>query len=154
MITSYIAKTADAVLFPLLELPPLLAVIILSFTFSLIVLLFQRKVFENKKVREMKLRLEEVREKVIKLQNRNQEELNKILNEMLRLNTRIMKENLKVALLSLALGIVVISWVSFHYSGYYLKLPFPYFSNISLLYFYVILSLILGVVIGKFLEAR
>lgn len=154
MITSYIAKIADVVLFPLLELPPLLAVIILSLAFSLIVLLFQRKVFENKKVREMKLRLEEVREKVIKLQNRNQEELNKILNEMLRLNTRIMKENLKVALLSLALGIVVISWVSFHYSGYYLKLPFPYFSNISLLYFYVILSLILGVVIGKFLEAR
>jgi len=154
MITSYIAKIADVVLFPLLELPPLLAVIILSLAFSLIVLLFQRKVFWNEKVREAKLRLEEIKEKAIRLQNRKQEEFDKILNEMLKLNTRIMKENLKVTLLSLVLGIIVISWVSFHYSGYYIKLPFPYFNNIGLLYFYVMLSLLLGVVIGKLLEVR
>ena len=154
MITSYIAKAADTLLFPLLELPPLVVTMILSFTFSLIVLLWQRKVFSNKNVRELKIRLDEIREKVVKLKNRNQEEMDKIMSEMLRLNARIMKESLKVSVLSLLLGIVLLSWISFHYSGYYLKSPLPYVKNINLVYFYVILSLVIGIVIGKFLEVR
>ena len=154
MITSYIAKTADIVLFPLLELPPLVVAMILSFTFSLIVLLWQKKIFSNKNVREIKIRLDEIREKIVKLKNRNQEEMDKIMSEMLRLNARIMKESLKVSILSLLLGIVLISWLSFHYSGYYIKSPLPYINNINLVYFYVILSLVIGVVIGKLLEVR
>jgi len=154
MITSYIAKTADIVLAPLLTLSPLVSVTILSFIFSLIILLYQRKIFANSNMREVKRRLEEIKEKVIKLQSRKQEEMDKIMSEMLRLNIRIMKESLKVTILSLIIGIVLISWISFHYSGYYLKSPIPYINNINLVYFYVILSLIIGVIIGKFLEVR
>jgi len=154
MITSYIAKTADIVLAPLLSLSPLVSITVLSFAFSLIVLLYQRKIFSNKNVKEVKRKLDEIREKIIKVQNKNQDEMDKMLNEILRLNAKIMKENLKVTLLSLILGIVLISWISFHYSGYYIKVPFPYFNNMSLVYFYVIFSIIIGVIIGKFLEVR
>ena len=154
MITSYIAKTADIVLAPLLSLSPLVSITVLSFVFSLIVLLYQRKIFSNKNVKEVKRKLDEIREKIIKVQNKNQDEMDKMLNEILRLNAKIMKENLKVTLLSLILGIVLISWISFHYSGYYIKVPFPYFNNMSLVYFYVIFSIIIGVIIGKFLEVR
>jgi len=154
MITSYIAKTADIVLAPLLSLSPLMSITVLSFAFSLIVLLYQRKIFNNKNVKEVKRKLDEIREKIIKVQNKNQDEMDKMLNEMLRLNVKIMKENFKVTLLSLILGIVLISWISFHYSGYYIKVPFPYFNNMSLVYFYVIFSIIIGVIIGKFLEVR
>ena len=154
MITSYIAKTADVFFSPLLTLPPLFSLLTLSFIFSLLVLLYQRRIFSNKNVREMKRKLDEIREKIIKLQDRNKEELNEFLNEMLKLNARLMKENLKVSLLSLCLGILILSWVSFHYSGYYVKLPLPYLSKLNLVYFYVILCLVIGVVLGKFLEVR
>jgi uncharacterized membrane protein (DUF106 family) len=154
MIASYIAKTADIILAPLLSFSPLVSITILSFAFSLLVLLYQRKIFNNKSVKEVKRKLDEIREKIIKVQNKNQDEMNKMFDEMLKLNAKILKENLKVTLLSLILGIILISWVSFHYSGYYLKVPFPYFNNMSLVYFYVIFSLVIGVIIGKFLEVR
>jgi len=154
MITSYIAKTADIILSPLLGLSPLISVTILSFTFSLIILLYQRKIFNKSNVKEVRRRLDEIKEKVIKLKDKSQEEMDKIMNEMLKLNVRMMKESLKVTILSLILGIVLISWVSFHYSGYYLKSPLPYIDKINLVYFYIILSLVIGVVIGKLLEVR
>jgi uncharacterized membrane protein (DUF106 family) len=152
MITSYIAKSADIILAPLLLFHPLLSITILSFVFSLVVLLYQRKIFNNKSVKEVKRKLDEIREKVIKMQSKNQDEINKMFNEMLKLNAKILKESLKVTLLSLILGIILISWISFHYSGYYVKVPFPYFDNMSLVYFYVIFSLVIGAIISKFLE--
>jgi uncharacterized membrane protein (DUF106 family) len=154
MITSYIAKAADIFLSPLLTLPPLLSLFLLSFTLSLIVLLYQRRIFSKETMRNLKRRADEIREKAVKTQNKSKEELEKLMNEMIKINVSLFKENFKVILLSLFLGVIFFSWISFHYSGYYLKLPLPFFNKIEILYFYVILCMVLGIVIGKFLEVR
>jgi len=61
-----------------------------------------------------------------------------------------MKENLKIMFLSIFIGGILLSWVSFHYSGYYIKVPLPIFSKISLIQFYLILCIVIGIVMSKF----
>jgi uncharacterized membrane protein (DUF106 family) len=154
MITSQIAKTADLILNPLLMFPPLFSLILLSFLFSLIISFFQRKIFSKENVKNLRRRVDELREDMVKNQNKNKYELGKLMDEMIKLNLKLMKENLKVILLSIFLGIVFFSWVSFHYSNYYLNLPFPLLSKLNLVYFYLILCIVLGVVMGKFMEVK
>jgi uncharacterized membrane protein (DUF106 family) len=154
MITSQIAKTADLILNPLLMFPPLFSLILLSFLSSLIILLFQRRIFSKENVKNLRRRVDELREYIVKNQNKNKDEIGKLINEMIKLNLKLMKENLKVMLLSILLGIIFFSWVSFHYSNYYLNLPFPILSKLNLVYFYLILCVVLGVVMSKFLEVR
>jgi uncharacterized membrane protein (DUF106 family) len=154
MITSYIAKVADVVFAPLLNLHPLFSLLFLSFLFSIVLLLYQRRIFSKKDMKEIKRKMDEIKEKMLKIQGKSQEELNKLMDEMLKVNAKLMKENLKVILFSLFIGILILSWISFRYSGYYLKLPFPFLNKLSLIYFYMILCIILGIVLGKFLEVR
>ncbi|MFZ8830309.1 MAG: EMC3/TMCO1 family protein [Candidatus Aenigmatarchaeota archaeon] len=154
MITSQIAKTADLILNPLLMFPPLFSLILLSFLSSLIILLFQRRIFSKENVKNLRRRVDELREYIVKNQNKNKDEIGKLINEMIKLNLKLMKENLKVMLLSIFLGIIFFSWVSFHYSNYYLNLPFPILSKLNLVYFYLILCIVFGVVMSKFLEVR
>jgi uncharacterized membrane protein (DUF106 family) len=154
MITSQIAKTADLILSPLLMFPPLFSLILLSLLFSLIILLFQRKVFSKENVKKLRRRVDELREDMVKNQNKNKDEIGKLMDEMIKVNLKLMKENLKVMLLSIFLGIFFFSWVSFHYSSYYLNLPFPILSKLNLVYFYLILCIVLGVVMSKFMEVK
>jgi uncharacterized membrane protein (DUF106 family) len=154
MITSQIAKTADLILNPLLMFPPLFSLILLSFLSSLIILLFQRRIFSKENIKNLRRRVDELREYIVKNQNKNKDEIGKLINEMIKLNLKLMKENLKVMLLSILLGIIFFSWVSFHYSNYYLNLPFPILSKLNLVYFYLILCIVFGVVMSKFLEVR
>jgi uncharacterized membrane protein (DUF106 family) len=154
MITSQIAKTADLILNPLLMFPPLFSLILLSFLSSLIILLFQRRIFSKENIKNLRRRVDELREYIVKNQNKNKDEIGKLINEMIKLNLKLMKENLKVMLLSIFLGIIFFSWVSFHYSNYYLNLPFPILSKLNLVYFYLILCIVFGVVMSKFLEVR
>jgi uncharacterized membrane protein (DUF106 family) len=154
MITSQIAKTADLILNPLLMFPPLFSLILLSFLSSLIILLFQRRIFSKENIKNLRRRVDELREYIVKNQNKNKDEIGKLINEMIKLNLKLMKENLKVMLLSIFLGVIIFSWVSFHYSNYYLNLPFPFLNKLNLVYFYLILCVVFGVVMSKFLEVR
>jgi len=154
MLTSYIAKVVDVFLSPLLALNPLVSLLLVSFFLSLIILLYQRRIFSKEGIIELKRRADEIRENLVKTQNKSKEELEKLMEEMINVNGRLLKENFKVMVLSLFLGIVFFYWISFHYSGYYVKLPTPFFDKLSLVYFYIILSVVLGIVMGKFLEVR
>jgi uncharacterized membrane protein (DUF106 family) len=154
MITSYVAKVADLIFTPLLGLHPLFSMLFLSLIFSFILLVYQRKVFSKKEVRELKARMDEIKERIMRIQGKSREELNRLANEMIKMNAKLLKENLKVLLLSLILGMFFLSWVSFHYSGYYVKLPFPFLNKLSLIYFYAILCVVIGIIFGKFLEVK
>jgi uncharacterized membrane protein (DUF106 family) len=154
MLTSYIAKVVDVFLSPLLALNPLISLLLVSFFLSLIILLYQRKIFSKEGIIELKRRADEIRENLVKTQNKSKEELEKLMEEMINVNGRLLKENFKVTVLSLFLGIIFFYWISFHYSGYYVKLPIPFFNKLSLVYFYIILSVVLGIVMGKLLEVR
>ncbi len=154
MVISHIGMVVDAILLPLTSLPPILTLIIITSILSLVVLIYQRMIFSKESVKELRRRIDEIRENIVKIQGDNPEELNRLISEMLKMNSRLLKENLKVVLLSFFLGIVFFSWVSLHYSGYYVKLPLPFFDKISLIYFYIILCFVFGIVIGKLLEVR
>jgi uncharacterized membrane protein (DUF106 family) len=138
---------------PLLLFNPLLSLLLLSLISTILIMLYQRKVFKRVEVKKIKENIDELKEKMIKIQKSgNKEEMEKILDEILKNNFKLMKENFKVIILSFFLGIVILSWVSFAYSGYYIKLPFPVFTKISSIYFYIILSFVIGIVLAKIFE--
>jgi uncharacterized membrane protein (DUF106 family) len=153
MISSYIIKVIDILFGPLLTLNPLISLILISLSISFVVSFYQRKISSKEKVRELKKRANEIREELVKFQ-KNKEKFEKLMNEMININAKLLKENLKVIILSFSLGIIFFYWVSFHYSNYYIKLPIPFFDKLNLVYFYIILSIISGIVIGKLLEVR
>ena len=145
-----IGKFLNPIFQPLLLFNPLLSLLFLSFFLTLLITLYQRKIFKKDEVRKIKEETDELKERIIKLQkNGNKEEIEKVLDEMIKANFKIMKENFKVIILSFFLGIVVFSWISFAYSGYYVKLPFPIFNKLSSIYFYIILSFVIGIVLAK-----
>jgi len=109
MITSYLARVADIFLLPLLNIHPLISLLILSFTFSFILLLYQRMLFNKNGIREVKIRMEKMMEKLMRVKDSDQEELNKIWREVLKLNARLMKENLKIMFLSIFIGGILLS---------------------------------------------
>ena len=148
-----IGKVLNPIFQPFLFFNPLISLLMLSLIFTLLIIFYQRKIFRKNEIREIKKRVDELKEKMIKAQkNGNKEEVEKILNEMFKANLKLIKEDFKVLILSFFLGIIIFSWVSFAYSGYYVKLPFPVFNKISLIYFYMLLSFIVGIVLAKIFE--
>jgi len=154
MVTSYIAKAADLVLLPLSNLHPILSLLILSIVFSIALILYQRNLFNKKGIEELRIKMNKIREELMRTSNKSQEEVSKLWNEMLKINLKLIKENIKVLILSVVIGTIFVSWISFRYSGYHVKLPFPLFSELDLIYFYIILCIVLGAVIGKFLGVK
>lgn len=153
MIVSEITKLMDIIFMPLLDLHPILSSLFLSLLFSILSVFYQRMNMKKKEMSELRKKLEEMKRKLERMKKVNQKSKT-ILDEMIKLNVRLMRENLKIATVSIVLGILFLSWISIHYSSYYLKLPFPLFSKLRLVYFYILLCMIIGTVIGKIAEVR
>jgi uncharacterized membrane protein (DUF106 family) len=147
----YISKIADMFLFPITVFPPLIQILILSFVFSIITSFYKKKVFSNRNVIEVKEKINAITKKINILRNKNEKEFNRVMEELTNANIKLIKENIKVAIFSLLIGILFFSWVSFNYSSYYVYLPFSFPNKVSLIYVYAILCLVLTLIIDKML---
>ena len=149
-ITAYIFIFSSLIFYPLSKFNPVLSALILSLLTSLTIALIQKVVFSKKGVRELKIKLDEMKEKLVK--ERNEEKLNEMLSQVIKLNQKLLKENLKVLILSIFIGVLVIVWISHNYSKVSVSLPLPFLNKISLLYFYIMSGVIISFVLSKFLE--
>jgi len=122
----YISKIADIFLFPITIFPPLIQILILSLAFSIITSFYKKKVFSNRNFVEIKEKIDAISRKINILKDKNKKEFNRLMGELADANIKLIKENIKVAIFSLLIGILFFSWVSFNYSGYYVYLPFSY----------------------------
>ncbi|MGC9059274.1 MAG: hypothetical protein ACP5H3_02635, partial [Candidatus Aenigmatarchaeota archaeon] len=85
-----IGKFLNPIFQPLLLFNPLLSLLFLSFFLTLLITLYQRKIFKKVEVRKIKEETDELKERIIKLQkNGNKEEIEKVLDEMIKANFKI-----------------------------------------------------------------
>ncbi len=150
----YISKIADIFLFPITIFPPLIQILILSLAFSIITSFYKKKVFSNRNFVEIKEKIDAISKKINMLKDKNKKEFNRLMGEVADANIKLIKENIKVAIFSLLIGILFFSWVSFNYSSYYVYLPFSFPNKVSLIYVYAILCLVLTFIIDKMLGVR
>jgi uncharacterized membrane protein (DUF106 family) len=150
----YISKIADIFLFPITIFPPLIQILILSLAFSIITSFYKKKVFSNRNFVEIKEKIDVISKKINVLKGKNKKEFNRLMGELADANIKLIKENIKVAIFSVLIGILFFSWVSFNYSSYYVYLPFSFPNKVSLIYVYAILCLVLTFIIDKMLGVR
>jgi len=111
----------------------------------------------NKKaVREIKNRMEEIRENLTKAQKEgNKEETNRFLNEMMKANNDYMKQTFAALIISIVVLSLFLPWLRYRYEGKVVAaLPFslPVIgSSMGWVWWYVLVSFTVGWVIKKLL---
>jgi uncharacterized membrane protein (DUF106 family) len=156
MIESFF-KIFDLIFFPLLSLPPYLALIIFSALLTLLISFFGRIFTKKKSVNELKERMEEIRKNLIRAQKSGDKaEINKFMQELMRINSEYMKHSFKILLISLILITTFLPWLNYKYQGLVIaSLPFtlPLIGKeLNWLYWYAFISLLTGWFLKKILE--
>ncbi len=146
-ITTAVVASMDSMFAPLFILPPVLSVVMFSTLLSLITLGFNRLLMKKEVVKGLKDRMKELN-KTIKQATKDgdKETMSSSMKEMMTLNRSFMRENMKVMAASMVVGIVFFVYMSAKYSG--LTIPVLGF-NINWLYWYVITSLAISMLLRK-----
>lgn len=147
---NYVGRFVSVIFLPLQILNPIISVLIVSIVITLIIAIFKRRVFGKEEFKIVKREMDEIREKLFKSKNQSDE----LIKRLMYLNKILFKQTTKILILSLILGIVCLSWVQYNYSGNYVRLPIPipFFQNLNMVYFYIILTFIISIVLSKLLE--
>ncbi|MEM5815039.1 MAG: hypothetical protein QXD89_00945 [Candidatus Aenigmatarchaeota archaeon] len=148
LIIETFGKISNLVFYPLNLLHPVVAVVILSFFLSLIISFLQKIIFRKENLVRIKREMEEIKERIIK----SKETDKNLIDKLYQLNKIIIKENVKIILITIFIGLFGISWVEYNYSGSFVKLPLPVVKSLNIIYFYIIVTLIIGIVLSKLME--
>src|SRR3990172_5147819 len=116
----------DTVFSPVLVFSPMLSLLIISTFLTALVLIINKIFINTKVVREIKGKMEEIREQVTAAQKAgNQEEAKKFLNEMMKINSDYMKHSLKALVISIVVISLFLPWLRYRYSDIPVaRLPF------------------------------
>lgn len=149
-ITAAIIAPMDMVFGLVMTLPPMLSIVVFSLILSLITLALNNLLMKKGFVKEMKGKQKELQDRMKQAQKEgNKELLSSSMKEMVSMNGKYMKENMKVMVASLAIGIVFLIYMSSKYTGVAITVPYLGFS-INWIYWYVITSLLISTAIRKF----
>ncbi|MEM5801958.1 MAG: EMC3/TMCO1 family protein [Candidatus Aenigmatarchaeota archaeon] len=158
MVFQQIIAAVDIILGPITTLPPYLAITLVSIILTSLILTLNKIIFRKNILKELKYKMEEIRENLTKAQQAgNKGEVEKFLNEMMKINTQFMKHSIKTLFVSLIVISLIFPWLHFKYEkiGYVVALPFnlPYIgSSLNWVYWYVFISLAIGWVLNKLLS--
>jgi len=149
----------EVIFSPLAVFKPLLSLLIVSAVLTLILTLLNRFLVDRKVMKEVKKRMEEIRENLTKAQREgNKEEVSKFLAEMNSLLAKNMKQTFKVLIISLVVISLFLPWLKYKYEGLTVAtLPFslPLIgSSLSWVFWYVLVSFAIGWVIRKLIEGE
>lgn len=144
---------ANLVFSPLNTFPPYLAVFIFSIVITVLLLGLNRVLTNKKLMNELKVKMEEIKENLTKAQKAgNEQEANRLLNDMMTTNSQYMKQTYKSLIVSFVIAIIFLPWLTSNYSGAVVTLPFSIpivGSSLNGLYWYIFVSLVVGWVINK-----
>lgn len=149
----------DVIFSPLAILRPHISLLIVSAILTLVVIILNKLTIKKDLVRDMKKRMEEIRESLTKAQkDGNREEANKFLSEMMKANSQYMRQTFKTLIVSTVVLALFLPWLTHKYGGSAVAtLPFslPFIgSNLSWIYWYILVSLTIGWVVRKLLEVE
>lgn len=149
----------DMIFGPLAILKPHISLLIVSAILTVIVLFLNKLVTNRNLLKEVKTKMEEIKENLTRAQKEgNTEEINKFLSEMMTVNNQYVKQNFKALVVSLVVVAIFLPWLGYKYGGSMVAaLPFnlPIIgSSLSWSYWYILVSLAVGWVIRKLVEAE
>lgn len=155
-ITGMLVNGFNLVFSPLFVFSPIVSLLIVSSFLTILVLGLNRIVTNRKLVKEIKDKMEQVRENLTAAQKiGDKENVNKLLAEMMSINNTYMKQTFKAMIVSLVVLALFLPWLRYKYDGMTVAaLPFtlPFLGNsLSWVYWYILVSFSIGWVVGKFL---
>ncbi len=104
---------------------PIQEVLLWSLTLSLVLALIYRILTKPREIRAIKEEVKEIRGKMKKSQkDGNTEETNRLLSEMMKLNQKQLRSNMKPMLASMVIFLVAIGFLRDTYSNFLIQLPF------------------------------
>jgi len=146
----------DFIFSPFLVFSPLISLVLVATALTAIVMVINKFSINKKAVREIKNRMEEIRENLTKAQKEgNKEETNRFLNEMMKANNDYMKQTFAALIISIVVLSLFLPWLRYRYEGKVVTaLPFslPVIgSSMGWVWWYVLVSFTVGWVIKKLL---
>ena len=155
-ITGLVVKTLDTVFAPIAIFQPIISLLIFSTMITIIIIFLNRLTVNRKLVRELKDKMEEIRENLTRAQKEgNREDVNKFLNELMKINGQYMKYTMRTLIVSMAVIMLFLPWLNFKYGGTAVAiLPFsvPILgSSLTWIFWYALVSLTVGWIIKKLL---
>lgn len=144
------------ILLPLSVFKPHISLLIISTVLTIVALIIS-KLFSNRKlIKEIKDRMEMIREDLTKAQREgNTEHANKCLSEIIKANTEYMRHSFKGMVASMVILIPFFYLLKLNYSGMVVAtLPFTapvVGSSLSWIGWYILVSFAIGWTVGKFL---
>ncbi|MBI2545345.1 MAG: DUF106 domain-containing protein [Candidatus Aenigmarchaeota archaeon] len=132
MVFDFIPNFVDPIFNPLLSLNPVLALLIFSGILTSIIY-FINKIFVNQKeLKKMRQDITDVREKLSEAQKSgNKEEINKLLNDMMKINNDYFKQTFKTLIVSMIVLVLLFPWANNAF-GEKTVVTHPFISFISL----------------------
>ncbi len=148
----------DALFSPITIFPYYVSVLIISTMLTLIVLGINRLLVNKKVAKEIKTKMEEIKENLNKAQKSGDKEgANRLIDEMMKTNNQYMKHTFKALIVSMVVISLFLPWVGDKYKGLTVALlPFnlPFVgTSMEWLYWYIIVSITLGWIANKLLGA-
>jgi uncharacterized membrane protein (DUF106 family) len=146
----------DTIFSPVLVLSPLFSLAIVSTVITVLVLAINKIFINTKIMKEVKEKIQEIREQVTAAQKSgNQDEAQKFLNEMMKINSQYMKHSLKAMVISIVVISLFLPWLKYRFEGIpvaYLPFSLPFIgASLDWLLWYILVSLAIGWVIRKLL---
>lgn len=111
---------------PLTFMPPFISIFFISLILTFLVFLVNLRTTRGKYLKELKKRIEEIRENLTKAQKeRNQKKMEEFFQELLKLNKEYLKHSFKAIFISFVIIITILPWLQFKYEGMVIAtLPF------------------------------
>lgn len=146
----------DLAFAPILLFNPLLSLLFISTFLTVLVLVINRVFMNTKVMKEIKDKMEEIREQLTAAQKAgNAEESKKFLDSMMKTQSEQMKHTMKALVISLIVLSLFLPWIRYRYATTPVaNLPFviPFIGNsLNWFWWYVIASFTVGWVIKKLL---
>jgi len=146
----------DVAFSPVLIFSPMFSLLIISAVITILVLAIQR-IFVNKKiVKQIKESMENIREQLMAAQKAgNDEEAQKFLSELMKINSNYMKHSLKALIVSLLIISLFLPWLKYRFEGgpvAHLPFSLPFIgTSLDWLLWYILVSIAAGWLIRKLL---
>jgi uncharacterized membrane protein (DUF106 family) len=146
----------DFIFSPFFVFSPVVSLVLVATTLTVIVMAANMLAVNRKAVKEIKDRMEQIRENLTKAQKEgNKEETNKFLSEMMSINSEYMRQTFRAMIISIVIISIFLPWLKYKYDGKFTaSLPFnaPIVgSSIGWLLWYFIVSFTVGWIIKKVL---
>ena len=135
-----------------------LEILAVTFLLNLLQVTIGYFLINRKKVEEAKDRLQEIREEMLKAQKEGKViESEKLVNEMLNLNNEIIKETMKVSLVTIFVIAIVFPMLKTRYANTMIQLPFPLpvvGNSLSWFWWYLITFMMVSTLTRKILNIK